>query len=88
MAHVFGGASMHGRIPAKVAALAEKLRDIGVAHVELNNMGVASVYVTPEVYMMMPQTSSAIKVKTLTGKEITIHIDFDDVVGTIKERIQ
>jgi hypothetical protein len=88
MAHVFGGASMHGRIPAKVAALAEKLRDIGVAHVELNNMDVASVYVTPEVYMMMPQTSSAIKVKTLTGKEITIHIDFDDVVGTIKERIQ
>jgi hypothetical protein len=70
MAQVFGGASLHGRIPAEVAALAEKLRGMGVADIELNDMDVAGVYVTPEVDMMMPRTSSAIKVKTLTGKEI------------------
>jgi ubiquitin-like protein Nedd8 len=78
---------MHGRIPAEVAALAEKLRGMGVADVELNDMDVAGgVYVTPEVEMMMPRTSSAIKVKTLTGKDITI--DIDHGVGAMKERIQ
>jgi hypothetical protein len=53
----------------------------GVADVELNDMDVAGVYVTPEVDMMIQ--SSAIKVQTFTGKEITF--DFDDVVGAIKD---
>ncbi|GJN20015.1 hypothetical protein PR202_gb07338 [Eleusine coracana subsp. coracana] len=78
---------MHGKTPAEVAALAKKMKDMGVADAELIKDDDMDV-IMPEVDMVMPRARNAIKVKTLTGREIEIDIDFDDYVETIKERVE
>ncbi|GJM91346.1 hypothetical protein PR202_ga07709 [Eleusine coracana subsp. coracana] len=77
---------MHGKTPAEVAALAKNMKDMGVADADLKDDDMDVIM--PEVDRVMARARNAIKVKTLTGREIEIDIDFDDYVETIKERVE
>ncbi|XP_062201145.1 uncharacterized protein LOC133903718 [Phragmites australis] len=69
-----------GGTAAEVEALTEKLKEIYFVDVGSEPAEDAMDWVAG--------TSSAIRVKTLTGKEIDIDVDFaDDTVDKIKERI-